>query len=77
VKDANGIPRYFHLNQAQILFSKDTLWHVIFLVHLLLTLRNITILNKSLLMQALEQANIRSPRNINPSPTISLPLNDN
>ncbi|RGB23294.1 hypothetical protein C1646_774727, partial [Rhizophagus diaphanus] len=57
VKDANGIPRYFHLNQVQVPFSKDTSWRVVPLVHLLLTLRNITIVNKSLLMQALEQAN--------------------
>ncbi|CAG8443359.1 11450_t:CDS:2 [Ambispora leptoticha] len=26
VKDANGIPRYFHLNQAQIPFTKNTSW---------------------------------------------------
>ncbi|CAB4381326.1 unnamed protein product [Rhizophagus irregularis] len=77
VKDANGIPRYFHLNQAQIPFSNDTSWRVIALVHLLLTLRNITIVNKSLLMHALEQANTRPPRNVNPSPTVSSPLNDN
>src|SRR5688572_3881294 len=77
VKDANGIPRYFHLNQAQIPFSKDTSWRVVPLIHLLLTLRNITIVNKSLLMQALEQANARPPRNVNPSPTVFSPLNDN
>ncbi|RGB29162.1 hypothetical protein C1646_818666 [Rhizophagus diaphanus] len=77
VKDANGIPRYFHLNQAQVPFSKDTSWRVVPLIHLLLTLRNITIVNKSLLMQALEQANTRPPRNVNPSPTVSSPLNDN
>ena len=77
VKDANGIPRYFHLNQARIPFSKDTSWRVLPLVHLLLILRNITIVNKSLLMQALEQANTRPPRNVNPSPTVSSPLNDN
>ncbi|KAG9296672.1 hypothetical protein G9A89_009931 [Geosiphon pyriformis] len=76
VRDANGIPRYFHLVQAQIPFTKSTSWRVKPLVHLLLTLRNITIVNKSLLMQALEQANTRPPRNANPSPTVSSPLYD-
>ncbi|CAG8598566.1 6451_t:CDS:2 [Ambispora gerdemannii] len=76
VRDANGIPRYFHLIQAQIPFTKSTSWRVKPLIHLLLTLRNITIVNKSLLMQALKQANTRPPRNANPSPTVSSPLYD-
>ena len=76
VRDANGIPRYFHLIQAQIPFTKSTSWRVNMkpLIHLLLTLRNITIVNKSLLMQALKQANTHPPRNANPSPTVSSPL---
>ena len=77
VKDANKIPKYFHLNQAQILFSKDTSWRVIPLVHLLLILRNITIVNKILLVQALEQANTHPSQNVNPSPTVFSPLYNN
>ncbi|CAG8556483.1 9652_t:CDS:2 [Acaulospora morrowiae] len=76
VKDANGIPRYLHLIQAPIPFTKNTSWRVKPLIHLLLTSRNITIVNKSLLIQALEQASTRPPRNVNPSPTVSSPIYD-
>ena len=56
---------------TQIPFTKSTSWRVRPLIHLLLTLRNITIVNKSLLMQALKQASTHPPRNANPSPTVS------
>ncbi|CAG8526987.1 16487_t:CDS:2 [Dentiscutata heterogama] len=73
VKDAGGIPRYFHLDHAEIPLSSNTSWRVKPLIRLLLTLRNILIVNKSLLMQALEQASSHPPRNVNPSPTVSSP----
>ncbi|CAB4439295.1 unnamed protein product [Rhizophagus irregularis] len=43
IKDASGIPRYFHLGNAEIPFTNGTPWRVKPLVHLLLTLRNIII----------------------------------
>ncbi|CAG8758730.1 21807_t:CDS:10, partial [Gigaspora margarita] len=56
VNDAGGLSRYFHLCHAEIPLTPQTPWRVEPLVHLLLTLRNILIVNQSLLMQALEQA---------------------
>jgi hypothetical protein len=73
MKDSSGIPRYFHLDHAEIPFTKNTPWHVKPLIRLLLTLRNIIIVNRSLLMQALVQANSHPPRNVNSSPTVSTP----
>ena len=72
VKDTAGIPRYFHLDYAEIPLTPHTL-HTKSLIRLLLTLRNIMIVNRSLVMQALEQASSHPPRNINPSPTVSTP----
>ncbi|RHZ89772.1 hypothetical protein Glove_11g92 [Diversispora epigaea] len=73
VKDASGIPRYFHVDQVEIPFTKNTPWRVEPLILLLLTLRNIMIVNQSLLIQALEQANTRPPRNAQQSPTVTSP----
>ncbi|CAB4403575.1 unnamed protein product [Rhizophagus irregularis] len=70
--DASGIPRYFHLGNAEIPFTNGTPWRVKPLVHLLLTLRNIIIVNRSLLMQALEHGSFHLPRNSD-SPTVSTP----
>nr|CAG8575314.1 13639_t:CDS:10 [Entrophospora candida] len=72
VRDLGGIPRYFHLDHAEIPLSPHTL-HTKSLIRLLLTLRNVMIVNRSLLMQALEQASTHPPRNVNPSPTVSSP----
>lgn len=72
IKDASGIPRYFHLGNAEIPFTNGTPWRVKPLVHLLLTLRNIIIVNRSLLMQALEHGSFHLPRNSD-SPTVSTP----
>ncbi|CAG8561819.1 23745_t:CDS:2 [Gigaspora rosea] len=55
VRDLGGIPRYFHLDHAEIPLSPHLL-HTKALIRLLSTLRNILIVNKSLLMKALEQA---------------------
>ena len=60
VKDLAGIPRYFHLDHAEISLSPHQL-RLKSLIRLLLTLRNIMIVNKSLLMQALEQATSHPP----------------
>ena len=73
MKDLGGIPRYFHLDHAEIPLSPHTL-HTKSLIRLLLTLRNIVIVNRSLLMKALEQAISHSTRNVNPSSIISTPL---
>ncbi|RHZ78714.1 hypothetical protein Glove_157g68 [Diversispora epigaea] len=43
VKDASGILRYFHVDQVEIPFTKNTPWRVEPLILLLLTLRNIMI----------------------------------
>ncbi|RIA82854.1 hypothetical protein C1645_834718 [Glomus cerebriforme] len=72
VNDAGGLSRYFHIDHAEIPLTKSTR-KVKSLLRLLLTLRNITIVNKSLLVQALEQATSHPPRNVNPSPTVSTP----
>ena len=78
VKDLAGIPRYFHLDHAEIpLSSSNNTSRVKSLIRVLLTLRNIMIVNKSLLMQALEQATSHLPRNVNPSPTVSTPSYNN
>jgi hypothetical protein len=73
VYDLAGIPRYFHLDNAEIPLSPSSLSRVKALIYLLLTLRNIMIVNRSLLMQALEQASTHPPRNVRPSPTVSSP----
>ncbi|CAG8728743.1 21355_t:CDS:2, partial [Racocetra persica] len=62
VKDPAGRLRYFHLDQAEIPLSSHTL-HTRSLVCLLLTLKNVIIVNKSLLEQALEKATLHPPRN--------------
>ncbi|RHZ61200.1 hypothetical protein Glove_349g29 [Diversispora epigaea] len=72
VKDPAGIPRYFHLDHTKIPLSPHTI-HTRSLVRLLLTLRNVMIVNKSLLVQALEQAISHPPRNPQLSPTVSSP----
>ncbi|RHZ89334.1 hypothetical protein Glove_16g109 [Diversispora epigaea] len=54
-------------------FTKNTSWRVEPLIRLLLTLRNIIIVNQSLLIQALEQANTHLPRNATQSPTVTSP----
>lgn len=72
MKDLGGIPRYFHLEHAEIPLSPHTS-HTKSLIRLLLTLRNVVIVNKSLLMKALEHATSHPPRNVNPSPTVSTP----
>ncbi|KAG9301859.1 hypothetical protein G9A89_004538 [Geosiphon pyriformis] len=73
MKDLGGIPRYFHLDNAEIPLSPHAS-NTKALVRLLLTLRNVMIVNNSLLIQALEQANTHPPRNIHPSPTVSSPF---
>ncbi|RHZ84087.1 hypothetical protein Glove_85g72 [Diversispora epigaea] len=45
IKDASRIPRYFYIDQVEIPFTKNTPWRVEPLIHLLLTLRNIMIVN--------------------------------
>ncbi|CAG8708432.1 12516_t:CDS:2, partial [Ambispora leptoticha] len=77
IKDAGGIPRYFHLDHAEIPLFPTSFHRVGSLLRLLLTLRNIMIVNKSLLMRALEQASSHPPRNVHPSPTVPSPLHDN
>ena len=66
MNDTCGIPRYFHLCEAEIPLTVSKSSGVKTLVHLLLTLRNILLVNKSLLMQALKQAVSRPPRNGHP-----------
>ena len=60
VNDLAGIPRYFHLDHAEIPLSPHQS-HLKSLIRLLLTLRNVMIVNKSLLMQVLGQATSHSP----------------
>ncbi|RHZ66983.1 hypothetical protein Glove_303g57 [Diversispora epigaea] len=72
----HSIPRYFHLDHAEIPLLPHAS-HTKALIHLLLTLRNIIIVNKSLLLRALEQANTHSPRNVDPSLTVSSPPYNN
>ncbi|GES74930.1 hypothetical protein GLOIN_2v1776328 [Rhizophagus clarus] len=56
MNDTSGIPRYFHLDYADIPLDSNSPKRIKSLVRLLLTLRNILIVNKSLLARALEQA---------------------
>jgi hypothetical protein len=77
VNDAGGLSRYFHIDHAEIPLTVKSPRRVKPLLRLLLTLRNIMIVNKSLLMQALEQAISNPPRNVNPSPTVSTPPYNN
>ncbi|CAI2200208.1 5325_t:CDS:1, partial [Funneliformis geosporum] len=70
--DLAGIPRYFHLDHVEIPLSPHQS-RLKSLICLLLTLRNVMIVNRSLIMQALEQATSHLPRNVNPSPTVSTP----
>ncbi|CAB5394365.1 unnamed protein product [Rhizophagus irregularis] len=77
MNDASGIPRYFHLDHADIPLDSNSSKRVKSLVRLLLTLRNILIVNKSLLARALEQAISNPPRNVHPSPTVSTPPYNN
>ena len=72
VNDLADISRYFHLDHTEIPLSPHQS-RLKSLIRLLLTLRNVMIVNKSLLMQALEQATSHPPRNVNPSPTVSTP----
>ncbi|CAJ0921502.1 13238_t:CDS:2 [Entrophospora sp. SA101] len=67
-----GIPRYFYVDHAEIPLTRHKL-HTKSLIRLLLILRNIMIVNKSLLIQALEQASAHPPRNVHPSTTVSSP----
>ena len=60
VNDLAGIPRYFHLDHAEIPLSLHQSC-LKSLIRLLLTLRNVMIMNKSLLMQALRQATSHPP----------------
>ncbi|RHZ84692.1 hypothetical protein Glove_78g101 [Diversispora epigaea] len=76
MKDLGGIPRYFHLDHAKIPLLPHAS-HTKALIRLLLTLRNIMIVNKSLLLRALEQASTHPPRNVGPSPTVSSPPYNN
>lgn len=64
----NRLSHYFHIDHAKIPLIKST-QKVKLLLCLLLTLRNIMIVNKSLLVQVLEQATSHLPWNVNPSPT--------
>jgi len=77
MNDASGIPRYFHLDHADIPLDSNSPKRVKSLVRLLLTLRNILIVNKSLLARALEQAISNPPRNVHSSPTVSTPPYNN
>ncbi|CAJ0837425.1 13630_t:CDS:2 [Entrophospora sp. SA101] len=73
VKDASGILRYFHLDHAEIPLTSEVSWRTKALIRLLLTLRNIIIVNKNLLVQATGQAVSHPPRNTYQSPTVSSP----
>ncbi|RHZ49064.1 hypothetical protein Glove_534g3 [Diversispora epigaea] len=76
INDASGIPRYFHLEHAEIPLTSEVRWRTRALIRLLLTLRNIIIVNKNLLKQAMEQAVSHPPRNTSPSPTVTTPEHD-
>ncbi|CAG8461134.1 8587_t:CDS:2, partial [Scutellospora calospora] len=75
VRDLGGILRYFHLDHAEIPLLPHLL-HTKALIRLLLTLRNILIVNKSLLMEALVKANSHPPRNAHPNPAVSTPTRE-
>jgi hypothetical protein len=76
VNDASGIPRYFHLDHAEIPLTSEVGLRTKALIRLLLTLRNIIIVNKNLLKHAIEQAVSHPPRNTSPSPTVTTPEHD-
>ncbi|RHZ47607.1 hypothetical protein Glove_575g27 [Diversispora epigaea] len=76
VNDASGIPRYFHLDHAEIPLTSEVGLRTKALIRLLLTLRNIIIVNKNLLKQAMEQAVSHLPRNTSPSPIVTTPEHD-
>ncbi|RHZ63512.1 hypothetical protein Glove_329g72 [Diversispora epigaea] len=76
INDASGIPRYFHLEHTEIPLTLEIRWRTRALIRLLLTLRNIIIVNKNLLKQAMEQAVSHPPRNTSPSPTVTTPEHD-
>ena len=62
VKDLASILQYFHLDHVEIpLSSSNNTSRVKSLICVLLILRNIMIMNKSLVMQALEQATSHPP----------------
>ncbi|RHZ44069.1 hypothetical protein Glove_767g13 [Diversispora epigaea] len=71
VNDASGIPRYFHLDHAEIPLTVEVRLRTKALMRLLLTLRNIIIVNKNLLKYVIEQAVSHSPRNTSPSPIVT------
>lgn len=77
IKDAGGIPRYFHLDHAELPLFPNSFQCVSSLMRLLLTLRNILIVNKSLLVRALGYATSHPPRNVHPSPVVSSPKHAN
>jgi len=72
VKDLGGIPRYFHLDHAEIPISPH-LTNTKSLIHVLLNLRNVMIVNKSLITQALRE---KPPRNTSQSSTVNTPPNN-
>ena len=69
VKDLGGIPRYFHLDHAEIPISPH-LTNTKSLIRVLLNLRNVMIVNKSLITQTLNE---KPPRNTSQSSTVSTP----
>ncbi|CAG8837873.1 40624_t:CDS:2 [Gigaspora margarita] len=71
--DTNGIPRYFHLDHAEIPLTSEVTSRTKPLIRLLLTLRNIIIVNKNLLMQAMYLAILHPPKNARSSPTVTSP----
>ncbi|GET67313.1 hypothetical protein GLOIN_2v1487228 [Rhizophagus irregularis DAOM 181602=DAOM 197198] len=62
VKDLGGIPRYFHLDHAEIPISPH-LTNTKSLIRVLLNLRNVMIVNKSLITQALLEKPTSTPDN--------------
>ncbi|CAB5203919.1 unnamed protein product [Rhizophagus irregularis] len=71
VKDLGGIPQYFHLDHAEIPISPH-LTNTKSLIRVLLNLRNVMIVNKSLITQALLE---NPPRNTSQNTTVSTPDN--
>ncbi|GBC23950.2 hypothetical protein GLOIN_2v1485562 [Rhizophagus irregularis DAOM 181602=DAOM 197198] len=71
IPDLGGIPRYFHLDHAEIPISPH-LTNTKSLIRVLLNLRNVMIVNKSLITQALLE---NPPRNTSQSTTVSTPDN--
>ncbi|CAG8651691.1 24294_t:CDS:2, partial [Racocetra persica] len=69
VNDAGGLSRYFHIDHAEIPLVPKSSRRVKPLVRLSLNWRNILIVNKNLLMRALDQASSNPPRNVPRSPT--------